>query len=153
MLFRSRPSIISRYVTAEYYQRQCGLFFPPDGNYTYGSAAGKTAEGLNAWTEGWNLTDTTRLLWVNGEFDPWRSASVSSEFRPGGPLQSREEAPVYLLGGATHCIDLVVRNGVVNVGVAGAQNSALTTMKGWVDEFYSNKARQGRGMDYEVGGR
>lgn len=63
---KNRPSIMSRYVTAEYYQRQCDLFFPRDGNYTYGSAAGKTAETLNAWTQGWNLTDTTRLIWVNG---------------------------------------------------------------------------------------
>jgi hypothetical protein len=63
---KDRPSIISRYVTAEYYQRQCGLFFPQDGNYTYGSAAGKTADDLNVGTKGWDLTNTTRLLWVNG---------------------------------------------------------------------------------------
>jgi len=70
------------------------------------------------------------------EFDPWRSASVSSEFRPGGPLPSRQEAPVYLLSGATHCNDLVVRNGVANTGVMGAQQSAITTMKNWVEQFY-----------------
>ena len=60
------PSIISRLVTADYYQRQCGLFFPDDGCYTFASKRGKTAEDLNAQTEGWNLTNTTRLLWVNG---------------------------------------------------------------------------------------
>lgn len=31
---RDRPSIMSRYVMAEYFQRHCGLFFPPEGNYT-----------------------------------------------------------------------------------------------------------------------
>ncbi|KAB5554368.1 serine carboxypeptidase S28 [Coniochaeta sp. 2T2.1] len=145
-----RPTIMSRYVTAEYYQRQCGLFFPTgsDGgmNYTYGSTLERTAEALNAWTKGWDLTKTTRLIWFNGEFDPWRSASVSSQFRPGGPLQSREEAPVYLLGNATHCIDLVYRNGVVNPGVRGAQMSAITTMTKWVDDFYALKEGGGYGM-------
>ncbi|KAH8911725.1 serine carboxypeptidase S28 [Coniochaeta sp. PMI_546] len=139
---KERPSIMSRYVTAEYYQRQCDLFFPRDGNFTYGSAIGKTAETLNSWTQGWNLTNTTRLLWVNGEFDPWRSASVSSEFRPGGPLLSREEAPVSLLRDATHCNDLVVKNGAVNAGVRAAQQSAVATMRKWVDEFYSRKTRK-----------
>lgn len=67
---KHRPTIISRYVTAEYYQRQCGLFFPEDGNYTYGSNAGRTAEDLNALTAGWDLTNTTRLLWANGFVPP-----------------------------------------------------------------------------------
>ncbi|OIW23514.1 serine carboxypeptidase S28 [Coniochaeta ligniaria NRRL 30616] len=141
---KDRPSIMSRYVTAEYYQRQCDLFFPrDDGNYTYGSAAGRTAETLNSWTRGWDLTDTTRLLWVNGEFDPWRSASVSSEFRPSGPLPSREGAPLFLLQGAAHCIDLVVKNGAFNAGVGAAQKSAIATMGKWVDEFYSLKTGKG----------
>lgn len=78
------------------------------------------------------------------EFDPWRSASVSSEFRPGGPLPSREGAPLFLLDGATHCIDLVVKNGAVNAGVGAVQKSAVATMKKWVDEFYSLKTGQGR---------
>jgi hypothetical protein len=73
---------------------------------------------------------------ANSEFDPWRSASVSSEFRPGGPLPSRREAPVYLLGNATHCIDLVVKNGLANNGVMGAQQSAMITMRNWITEFY-----------------
>jgi hypothetical protein len=61
---------------------------------------------------------------------------VSSEFRPGGPLPSREEAPLFLLPGATHCIDLVVKNGVVNAGVRAAQKSAIAIMKDWVEQFY-----------------
>lgn len=59
-------SIVSRLVTAEYWQRQCSLFFPEEDGYTYGSARGKTAEDVNAWTKGWFLTNTTRLIWTNG---------------------------------------------------------------------------------------
>ncbi|KAK1756745.1 hypothetical protein QBC47DRAFT_377545 [Echria macrotheca] len=129
-------SLVPRTVGPEYYQRQCGLFFPPEGNATYGSATGKTTDMLNAMTGGWDLDNTTRLLWVNGEFDPWRSASVSSELRPGGPKQSTPQAPLYLLEGGVHCSDLVVKNGEVNAGIKQAQNSMVETMKGWVQEFY-----------------
>jgi hypothetical protein len=63
---KNQSTIVSRYVDTEYFQRQCDLYFPKDGNFTYGSKAGRTAEDVNAVTEGWNLTDTTRLLWANG---------------------------------------------------------------------------------------
>jgi hypothetical protein len=86
------------------------------------------------------------MLLLESEFDPWRSASVSSELRPGGPLPSREEAPVFLLRNATHCNDLTARNGVVNAGVGAAQKTAIATMSRWVDEFYSLKAAKGHGM-------
>ncbi|RYP09597.1 hypothetical protein DL764_001201 [Monosporascus ibericus] len=56
---------------AQYYQRQCELFFPRQGPYTYASYRGKTAAALNAHIKGWHLYDTKRLMWVNGEFDPW----------------------------------------------------------------------------------
>jgi hypothetical protein len=60
------PSIVSRTVSGDYYQRQCPLYFPEVNGYTYGSAKGKTAAQVNAWTKGWDLTDTTRLTWTNG---------------------------------------------------------------------------------------
>ena len=60
------PSVVSRLVTAEYWQRQCALFFPPEDGYTYGSANGKTAADVNEWTKGWFLSNTTRLIWTNG---------------------------------------------------------------------------------------
>lgn len=63
---KNQSTIVSRHVDTEYFQRQCDLYFPKDGNFTYGSNAGRTAEDVNAVTEGWNLTDTTRLLWANG---------------------------------------------------------------------------------------
>lgn len=126
-------------MTPEYFQRQCDLFFPKEGDLTYGSAAGKTAETLNAYTEGWNLTNTTRLIWVNGEFDAWRSASVSSEFRPGGPLESTDKVPVFLLPGARHGTDIWLDNALANEGVASAQREMIAIMCKWVGEFYALK--------------
>lgn len=61
-----RPTIASRLITAEYFERQCGIFFPEEKGFTYGANRGKTAEMLNIETEGWHRTDTKRLVWVNG---------------------------------------------------------------------------------------
>ncbi|KAK1589929.1 serine carboxypeptidase S28 [Colletotrichum navitas] len=139
-----RPTIVSRLTTPEYYQRQCDLFFPKQGEYTYASNLGKTADDVNKQTGGWDFTNTTRLIWSNGEFDPWRSASVSSELRPGGPLQSRPGAPVNLIPGSRHCNDLLIKNAEVNADVKAALTSMVAQLKTWVDEFYNGKATQKR---------
>lgn len=137
---KGQRSVISRYVSTDYYQRQCDLAFPPQGNATHGSAAGRTVDKLNALTEGWDLTNTTRLLWVNGEFDPWRSASVSSEIRPGGPLQSTPEVPVLLIKGGIHCSDMSGKSGEVNADIHEMQHTAIAQIKKWTGEFYVGKS-------------
>lgn len=53
-------------MTAEYWQRQCKLYFPPEGNYSFGSDLGKTVDDVNAYTAGWDERNTTRLIWTNG---------------------------------------------------------------------------------------
>lgn len=63
---KDQPTFIPRHVGPEYYQRQCDLFFPPQGDATHGSAKGKTTDMLNSITEGWDLANTTRLIWING---------------------------------------------------------------------------------------
>lgn len=153
------PSLVSRTVTGEYYQRQCPLYFPEVNGYTYGSAKGKTAAQVNSWTKGWDLTDTTRLTWTNGydqdlffssfkqiiapdltqfnrQYDPWREAGVSSGFRPGGPLQSRPSAPVHVIPDGIHCSDLILENGVVNEGVQAVIDAEVAQIKEWVAEYY-----------------
>ncbi|KAJ5386243.1 Peptidase S28 [Penicillium cosmopolitanum] len=62
----SVSTLVSRTVNAEYWQRQCPLFFPEVNGHTFGSANGKTAGDVNSWTNGWDLTNTTRLIWANG---------------------------------------------------------------------------------------
>jgi hypothetical protein len=132
-----RPTIVSRFVTAEYYQRQCGLYFPEVNGYTYGSAnpAVNTA-AANAHTQGWNIANTTRLIFTNGEYDPWRTSGISSSFRPGGPLASTPEAPVQIIPGGFHCSDLRLKNGVVNEGVQTVIDNEVAQIVAWVKEFY-----------------
>ncbi|KAI1140057.1 peptidase S28 [Hypoxylon sp. FL0543] len=136
----NRPTVFSRLANAQYYQRQCDLFFPKEGSYTYGSASGKTARTFNAHTKGWNLPKhldkTSRLLFVNGEFDPWRSASVASKFRPDGPLISTADVPSIIIPGSRHCNDLRVYN-AVNPDIAKAQVDIVAQIAKWTKEFYT----------------
>ncbi|KAI2465384.1 endoprotease endo-Pro [Annulohypoxylon bovei var. microspora] len=143
----NRPTLMSRLTNASYWQRQCALNFPRDGAYTYASAAGRTAADVNAHTRGWALPDHldagSRVLFVNGEFDPWRAASVASEFRPGGPLVSSPDVPSFVVPGGRHCSDLFVGNGLVNPGVKKVQDEIVKQMAVWTAEFYGSKARRG----------
>ncbi|KAJ5235467.1 uncharacterized protein N7469_004635 [Penicillium citrinum] len=129
-------TLVSRTVNAEYWQRQCPLFFPEVNGHTYGSARGKTAAQVNSWTKGWDLTNTTRLIWTNGQFDPWRDSGVSSIYRPGGPLQSTSSAPINVIPGGFHCSDLLLRNGAANKGVQDIIDAEVAQIKTWVQEFY-----------------
>jgi hypothetical protein len=143
-----RPSLVSRLVTAEYWQRQCDLFFPPDEEgYTYGVSkthhSRRTVDTVNDRTSGWFLPDkqnsTTRLLWGNGEFDPWRTATVASEFRPGGPYMGTMEQPSLIIPGGFHCSELRAANGLANEGVQQVMDDAIAIHKGWVEEFYQER--------------
>ena len=59
-------TLVSRMINADFFQRQCPLFFPEVNGHTYGSAKGRTAEDVNRWTGGWLKRNTTRLLYSNG---------------------------------------------------------------------------------------
>lgn len=88
---------------------------------------------------------------IFSEVDPWRSASVSSELRPGGPLESRPEAPLFLIPGSRHCNDLAWRNGDFNEDVRKAQNAEIAQIVAWVDEFSAEDDGDTGGDDGEEG--
>ncbi|KAK8024583.1 serine carboxypeptidase S28 [Apiospora rasikravindrae] len=143
------PTVFSRLVNASYYQRQCELWFPREGKYTYASAKGDTAEQLNLETGGWLYTNTTRVLTSNGQYDPWRPASVSSTFRPGGPFRGNAQAPVILIEGSRHCNDLLERN-AVHPPVKAAMEAEVRQITAWVGDFYRagvKRRRVVRGSD------
>ncbi|QGA21682.1 hypothetical protein EYB26_009393 [Talaromyces marneffei] len=133
------PSIVSHLVTADYLFRTCGTFFQPDDGYTYASANGKRSDSLNAWTKGWTGT-TERVIWAQGQYDPWREETISSDFRPGGPATSTEPNPIFVMPEASHCYDLLWRNGDANAGIRDVQNKEIAQMKVWVDEWYAKNA-------------
>ncbi|KAK3935105.1 peptidase S28 [Diplogelasinospora grovesii] len=134
---KDRPTIVSRLVDVEYWRAQCPFFFP--GNY--GIKEGESAVDVNKYTGGWSVTNTTRLMYANGGLDPWRDATVSSEFRPGGPLQSTPELPVRVIPGGIHCSDYYGQNWAVNPGLQQIVNDEVANMKQWVNEFYEEKGK------------
>ncbi|KAK6950614.1 hypothetical protein Daesc_007138 [Daldinia eschscholtzii] len=138
----NRSTVFSRLASADYWQRQCELFFPKEGDFTYGSGLGKTASDTNVHTKGWQLPEyldaESRLLWVNGEFDPWRSASVASEFRPGGPLSSTPDVPSILIPGSRHCNDLRIQN-AVNPDIKKTQADVVSQIANWTNGFYMKR--------------
>lgn len=76
---------------------------------------------------------------TNGQLDPWRDATLSSVFRPGGPVKSTEQLPVRLVEGGVHCSDLYGPNWEVNDKVKALAEDAAAQMKGWVGEWYEER--------------
>jgi hypothetical protein len=81
-----------------------------------------------------------QLTWMfNRQYDPWREETISSDFRPGGPATSSEPNPIFVMPEASHCYDLLWRNGDGNAGVRDVQNKEIAQMKAWVEEWYAKK--------------
>lgn len=135
----NRTTMTSRLNTYDFWRQKCDLFFPPD---SYGLGKDKNASSTNALTGGWSVTNTTRLLYVNGELDVWRAPTVSSEQRPGGPLQSTEQLPVFLIEGGTHCSDLLGDNWRVNPALQAIVDEETAIITKWVGEFYEQKKKK-----------
>jgi hypothetical protein len=133
-----RPSIVSRLSTADYWIRQCALMFPASNSTVVGLDRGATAEQVNAKNKGWN-NYSPGLLYVNGDYDPWREAGVSSDFRPGGKLANSTRNPVVIVPGGFHTSDLVTQNARVNAGAKAAIDEAVGIMVNWVGEFKHGK--------------
>ncbi|PMD15664.1 putative serine peptidase, partial [Hyaloscypha hepaticicola] len=122
-----QTTLVSRLITSYYWQRQCLEYFP-------GANFSTNEDPFNAKYAGWNIANTTRLMFSNGEFDPWRSASVSSEFRPGGPLISTPEMPIIQVPRGIHCQDLYMEN--VTPEILETMGKEVQQMKFWVDQYY-----------------
>ncbi|KAK4144440.1 peptidase S28 [Dichotomopilus funicola] len=136
----SPPSLVSRKIDSEYWQRQCEMHFPPVEGKKYGSSDGRTPETLNEETGGW-LRESTRVIWTSGEFDPWRATTILSESRPGGPLVSSDNAVTFVIKNAQHADDAFTEQALVNLNikinpdVTKVQQQSLEIMKKWVGEF------------------
>jgi hypothetical protein len=122
--------LISRLVTESYLVKVCGLYFP-DADFT------NTEDTFNAKYGGWNPPSTTRLMLSNGQFDPWQSASVSSQFRPGGPLNSTADLPIFMVPGGSHCYDFFTDSSS-SPGILETVKNEVKQMKTWVEEFYQD---------------
>ncbi|KAB5523874.1 serine carboxypeptidase S28-domain-containing protein [Coniochaeta sp. 2T2.1] len=131
-----KKHVVSSLLRPEHFQRQCGLMFPKTNGFEVGSVRGWTAEHLNMWTGGWNAS-FERVMFLQGEYDPWIEATVSSTHRPGGPLKSSDETPVFVVRNGNHVPDLVLDDIPEENSVLELE---LATMKRWLDEWTPPKA-------------
>ncbi len=131
---------MSRLVTTDYYMAVCRILFPPSAG-GFGLLHGRTPADVNRFTGGWAVppSRTPRVLYANGEVDPWRAASVSSPWRPGGPLASSPNVRVHVVPGGGHCSDAYAENWAVNAGVKAVADAETAVLAGWIAEFYRDK--------------
>lgn len=113
----------------------CDGQFPDKNGYQYNLKGARTYHTVNKHTGGWRNVDTTRLLWINGEFDPWRPATVSADERPGGPLKSTKKAPVHIIKGAYHCNDYYTINAETPQGKPVFE-ATYAQFREWIADFY-----------------
>lgn len=127
--------LISRVVGWDtYWEHQCSLYFPDEPGFTV--MTNRTVDEFNEWTGGWDVVDTPRIVRSDGEFDPWRQASLASTHRPGGPWEGTEELPHYLMKDAIHTSDYIVADALVSEDVRRVMSAEIEKISQWVDEFY-----------------
>ncbi|KAF4948332.1 hypothetical protein FSARC_13773 [Fusarium sarcochroum] len=127
------PSALTRH--SKY--KECQREFPDVDGYSFGWKRGHDAQRVNEITGGWSVTNTERVMWVNGEYDPWIGATVSSKWRPGGPLKSTEEAPVWVIPKAAHCNDVWTTNRA-DPGTRKVIDAVVKQMEKWVSDYYKS---------------
>lgn len=120
--------------------RQCGRYFPDADDFAYSLTANATASEVNAENEARHQVKTTRLMWVNGEFDPWRPAAVSTDLG----LAATRDVPAWVIAKGTHCNDILLQNGQNNPAVRSVVDAEVKKMRQWVGEFYQMPGRQRR---------
>ncbi|KAK3998136.1 hypothetical protein QBC44DRAFT_228326 [Cladorrhinum sp. PSN332] len=134
-------SLVSRLVSVDFFKNQCKLYFP---ELESGVASNKSAADVNKLTGGWNVTNTTKVMHVNGEWDPWRDATLSSAFRDGGEFHGTKQVPVWVIKNGTHCSDLNKANWDANEELGRVMDEVVGSMKVWVQEYYGGTVEERR---------
>jgi len=113
-------------------------------NYGNRTAGGPDVTNINNKYHGWHMS-TTNVLFVNGQYDPWRALSVASDVNPAEPGNTLTTAiPAagkalpngtlfgYMVQNGLHCSDL-------SYNLTAVQTN--TTVPGSVDES-ANEAHE-----------
>lgn len=130
-----RGAIVSRMLDFAFQDRRCAhLFLSPTGDAQvspYNTT--QSADAFNLKYDGWNLV-AKNLFVVNGEFDPWRSASLSSRAAP--VLDDVRSQEIIVIPNGHHCWDWSTSNAAVNLDVERVQDLGISTIRSWLDGWY-----------------
>ncbi|KAG9045423.1 hypothetical protein FS837_006333 [Tulasnella sp. UAMH 9824] len=125
-------SIVSSVVTAGYNLRQCDHMFP-NADGSPGSYYPDTFDVNQDHGGGWNLR-ARNLFVVNGQYDPWRSASLSSRWAP--KFRNTPHQRVEVVRGGHHCWDWNLYGARYNRDVKRVVDIGVKRIKKWVKEWY-----------------
>ncbi|KAG8883709.1 hypothetical protein FRB97_006020 [Tulasnella sp. 331] len=126
-------SIVSSLITEQYNIRQCNHMFP-DANGNPGNFSPAVEQNNNLYG-GWQLK-ADRLFVVNGQFDPWRSASLSSDWAP--TFQNTTLQEVAVVEGGHHCWDWSLQGAKYDPSIKSVVDLGISNLKGWLGEWYAN---------------
>ncbi|KAH8118755.1 peptidase S28 [Phellopilus nigrolimitatus] len=124
------PTVVTRLVQPAYDERQCTYWFPEK----FKNATPPDVAATNKAYDGWDL-NVNRLFFANGQRDPWRDATVSSDFHT---RQSTSSQPI-AVGDGFHCSDLSTAAGKVDTTILAVQEKALALMKTWLSTWSPTK--------------
>ncbi|RUO95641.1 putative extracelular serine carboxypeptidase [Jimgerdemannia flammicorona] len=110
----NRTTIVSRKLDIGWFQRQCQNEFDIND------------QKIGRIYDGWNIT-TTRIIWVDGEWDPWRELSVQSP-----NANARDNA--FTIPRAVHHWDLFSSAFVPNE-VKIVQFEILEVLRVWLEQY------------------
>jgi len=89
-------------------------------------------ERLKARLGGGSGNTQDRIVWTNGQFDPWSRLSVTEPVVVGKGRERRQvDSPVYAIGGAGHCSESFV-GGLNFPDVPKVQNRILGDLNRWL---------------------
>ncbi|CAJ2513734.1 Uu.00g018530.m01.CDS01 [Anthostomella pinea] len=127
-------NIVSSFLRPDYFERRCPLEFPETAGVKTGEALGFTPEHLNLFTGGWDAP-YEKVIFVNGRVDPWRSATVASDTRPGGPIiaGTGAAAPTFVVEDGDHCPELEIDEG--DPSTWPIVQESVKIMGGWLAEW------------------
>ncbi|KAK7053371.1 hypothetical protein VNI00_003997 [Paramarasmius palmivorus] len=139
------PTIVSRLIGEESYQRTCTSYFPK--TFTL-SDRPKVLETTSTYS-GWDI-QVERLFVANGRRDPWLGATLSAASQN---IASSETRPIALSDGF-HCSDLSTTAGLVDSTIFDVQQKALASMNAWLATFKETDPNDtsNRGTDSTDGG-
>ncbi|KAI8072674.1 serine carboxypeptidase S28-domain-containing protein [Gongronella butleri] len=120
-----RPTIVSRMLTPNWYQRQCPYFF---GEHTVPHRP--AWRYTNQHYDGWHIK-MNRTYFLDGEWDPWRTLSVQSKDAPAVPTDV--DAKYVVLPRAVHHWDFFVTD-TVDDSIKELHKDLVDTMRRWLKE-------------------
>ncbi|KAI8393405.1 peptidase S28 [Radiomyces spectabilis] len=121
------PSIVSRKLTTDWYQKQCPLMF---GEHHV--PARPAWRMMNRIYKGWYIS-LSRVFWIDGQWDPWRTLAVNSDEAPDRSHWN-EDAYYAVLPQSVHHWDFYVSDTTSSFHIEETHKQVHYAMSQWLQE-------------------